>query len=149
MQPFALNLETLAQWCVRQKLTYMVQEPSRMIVVPRGPGEAPIRLIDRADRGMCTLAIGLPVQAPEARRAELARAVTLLNSSSFMGAWVVNQSTGETYFRVTVPTRGVSWSDEGVMYLVQVLIGTFDAAAPALQGVLSGERAWDTVMPRP
>lgn len=148
MQPFVLNLENLAQWCVRQKLNYFVQENGRMVVIPRGPGEVPVRVIERADRGMMTWAIGLALTVPEARRTELSRAVTLLNSSSFMGAWVVNQATGELYFRITVPTRGLTWSDEGVLFLVQVLIGTADGAGPGLAAVVAGEKTWDSVIPK-
>lgn len=146
MQPFVLNMETLAQWCVRQKLSYLVQEPARMIVIPRGPGEAPLRAIHRPERGMLTWLIGLPLLVPEAQRAEVARAVTLLNSSSFMGAWVLNQGNGELYFRVTLPTREVTWTDEGLMFAVRVVLGTVDAAAPALRAVVAGERSWDAVI---
>ena len=146
MQPYALNLETLAQWCVRQKLNYLVQEQAAMVVIPRGPSEAPVRAIYRGDRSMLSWIIGLPLIVPEDRRAELARAVTLLNSGSFMGAWVLNQQNGELYFRITVPTHQTTWTDDAVMYVVRVLMGTADAAAPVLAAVVAGQRGWETVL---
>lgn len=142
----ALNLETLAQWCVRQKLSYLVQEQAQMVVIPRGPGEAPLRAIHRPERHMLTWLIALPFQVPDAQRAEVARAVTLLNSSSYMGAWVLNQASGELYFRVTVPTHETTWTDDGLMFVVRVVLGTVDALAPSLKAVAAGERAWDAAL---
>lgn len=146
MTPIDLSFESIVQWCTRQKLSYFVAEPTRMVVIPRAPGQAPIRVIERADRGMMSFILAADAPVPEDRRAEVARALTLLNASSFMGAWVLNQSNGELYFRVTLPIRGTTWSDDAVMYVVRLLVGTFDGAGPAVAAVARGERSWESVL---
>ena len=135
MSSFALNQDAIKAWCVRQNLNYLVQEQARMVLIPRGANELPLRLIDRPERGMMTWGVVLPFLVPADRRSEVGAALNLLNSNSFMGAWTLNTQTGEVYFRVTVPTTGVTYTDEAMMFLARVLSGTVDPVAGALSRI--------------
>ena len=90
---------------------------------------------------MLTLLLVLSVEAPAERRAELARALGLLNSTSFMGAWVLNSGTGEIYFRITLPTRGARYDDDAIDFLVDVAVGTVDGRSGPIGRVIEGAPA--------
>jgi hypothetical protein len=52
-----------------------------------------------------------------------------------MGAWALNREFGELYFRVTLPVVDIQYTDAGVLYAAQVVLGTSEKAAPALRAI--------------
>lgn len=136
MDGFALTLDSLRAWCERQNLRCLHNAELGQLAIPRLiDRDAPIRIIPRPDRRMMTFAMLLPFQVPEDRYEAVSRAATLANSSSFMGAWVLNSQRGELYFRITLPTSGALYDDEGIRFVVQVLVGTVDTLANAFHQV--------------
>ena len=136
MELFALTLDGVKSWCERKKLRYMTNEPLGQIAIPR-PVDPPqsIRVIPRPERGMLTFAVALPFAIPKDRHLAVDQALSLANSATFMGAWVLNHQRNEAYFRITVPTRGVAYDDAAVEYLLQIVIATVDRVTPGLRAV--------------
>lgn len=136
MELFALTLDGMKAWCERKKLRYMVNEQLGQLAIPR-PVDPPqaIRVIPRPERGMMTFAVPLPFAVPKDRHVAMDQALALVNSASYMGAWVLNHQRDEAYFRVTVPTRGVGYEDGAVEYLLQIVIGSVDRITPGLRAV--------------
>lgn len=149
MESFAMDLEGVKAWCGRQNLKFLENAAAGQLLIPRGEKDAPIRFIARPERQMSTLAVVLPFQAPADRRAEVAQACNALNSSSFMGAWVMNNQSGEIYFRLTLPTGGATFTDEGLMFLVRVLIGTADAVVQPMFRVAVEGQPFTAALPAP
>lgn len=144
---FALSLDAVQAWCDRNSITYLKNDRLQQLAIPTPLGrEYAVRVIPRPSRGMMTFALGLPLAVPAERAEAVARAVDLANGSSFMGAWVLVQSKGELYFRVTVPTDGVSYEDRAVRFLLQVVIGSVQGLGPRLRAVALEGAGWETVL---
>lgn len=144
---FALSLDAMQAWCDRNNITYMKNERLGQLAIPTPLGrEFPVRVIPRPSRSMLTLALILPFPVPEERMDVVARAVAMANASSFMGAWVLVNNNHELYFRVTVPTEGVSYDDAAVRFLLQVVIGTVQGVGPRLRAIALEGASWETVV---
>ena len=137
MDGYALNLDSAKAWCERNNIHYLYSEALKQIAIPRGKDQRwMIRIIPRTDRKMCTLVMPIPLEVPKDRYEVVREAITLANSTVFMGAWVLNSSKGELYFRVTVPTEEVLYSDQSMRFLVQVVIGTVERMSEGLRKIV-------------
>lgn len=147
MQTFPLDLDTLMAFCERHAIEALRDDEHHQVVIPRPGAEGwALRAVFRPERSMATFALPLPGTIPEDRRTELARAANLLNSRTFMGAWVLNPTAGELYFRQTVGTQGVLFDDEGLKRMMQTVLGTVEVTIERLNRVLQGEPA-EVVLP--
>ena len=139
---YPLDYDALKDFCERQGLAIFVNEELKQLAIPLPDRDGfALRLVPRTDRGMLTVAFPLPGTIPEDRLEELARAANLLNSRTFLGAWVVNAESQEMYFRQTVHTEGVLYTDHAVRELLQTVIGTADGLVGRLDLVLKGAPA--------
>ncbi|MBT3218069.1 MAG: hypothetical protein HN348_03180 [Proteobacteria bacterium] len=137
MDGYALNLDSAKAWCERNNIPYLFSEALNQIAIPRGKDQRwMIRIIPRADRKMCTMVMPIPLKVPQDRYDVVREAITLANSTIFMGAWVLNSSKGEVYFRVTVPTEEVLYSDNSMRFLLQVIIGTVERMGEGLRKIV-------------
>ncbi|MEZ4315933.1 MAG: YbjN domain-containing protein [Myxococcota bacterium] len=138
--PYTLDYDTLCGFCERQGLTFFTNEELQQLAIPspERPGWA-VRIVPRPDRGMVTLAYPLPGRIPGDRLDDLVVAANLLNARTFLGAWVVNHEAAEMYFRQTVLTQGVAYTDASVRELVQLVVGTAEMMIERLDAVLKGE----------
>ena len=147
---FALSLDAMKAWCDRNEVTFLFNERLQQLAIPTPLGpEVMVRVVPRPSRRMMTFALVLPLRVPDARQAELARACALANSSTFMGAWVLNSGNGELYFRLTVPTGGVSYEDEGLRFLLQVVIGTAKGMMDRFRAIALEGASWDSLVSQP
>lgn len=147
---FALSLEAMAAWCDRNSIVFMKNERLQQLAIPTPLGrEYALRVIPRPSRGMMTFALQLPFAVPEDRAEAVSRAIALANASSFMGAWVYLNSNHELYFRVTVPVDGVSYDDQSIRFLLQVVIGTVQGLGPKLRAIALDGVGWDTLLGGP
>jgi hypothetical protein len=150
MDTFHLDLAAMRAWCDRNGIRYIENEKLGQIAIPRPlePGWM-MRIIPHDDRGMITFAMPLPVVVPADRQDEVLRAAMLANSATFMGSWVLNFAKGELYFRLTLPTTAVAYSDESVRNLVQITIGTAEAVAGKFKKVISEGASHRIMLDRP
>jgi hypothetical protein len=148
VESFALDIPGISSWCQRKGVKFLVNEKLGQIALPRpvDPNQA-IRFIPRPDRKLITMALPLNFRVPDERMEAYATACSLANSSTFMGAWVLNHAKGEPYFRLTLPTGGLSVTDETVEFLVRLVFGTVDGMAPRLRQVALEGAAPETVLP--
>ncbi len=134
---FALAPEAVKAWCDRNNIQFVVNEELGQLGIPLPLGEGYLlRVITRADRHMMTLVVPLPVRVPPALINEVSKATALANSATFMGAWVLNHGKGEIYFRVTLPTKGVTYTDEGFKWVLDVMVQSLRAVVPSLGRIL-------------
>ncbi len=140
--PYALDYDSVMEFCTRQGLTFLKNDELKQLAIPRQDRQGwAIRVVPRPERGMLTVAYPLPGKIPDERLAELQKAANLLNSRTFLGAWVLNPDTKEMYFRQTVITDNVTYTDASVKELMQIVIGTTEMMVPRLQAVLQGAPA--------
>lgn len=142
MEPYALDLEAVRSFCDRSGIAHHVDESLGQIAIPRASDPAwALRIVPRPERGMLTVAYPLPGRMPPERLPAIVEAVGLLNSRTFMGAWVLNGDSGELYFRQTVLTEGAWFDDRALGQLLRLVALTVEQAVGRLDRVAQGERA--------
>jgi hypothetical protein len=147
METWHLSLPAVRAWCERNQIRCLVNEKLGQIAIPRPlEPDMALRFIPRPERGMMTVAFPMPFVVPTDRQPEMREALSLANSSSFMGAWVLNGGKGEVYFRVTLPTEGVLYTDDGLRFVLQVVIGSAEGLVGRLRRVAAGEAAAASVI---
>ncbi len=136
-ESFQLSFANLKAWCERQKYQFSENaQLGQLAIHYQLLGQpAPLLVLPQLDRGMVMFVMRQPYAVPEDRRIDIARAVTLLNAQVFMGAWVINSQTGELFFRVSIPALDTQYSDEGVLHVARIAVGTSEKLAPALKAV--------------
>ncbi len=147
---FELSLEGMKAYCDRNEVKFLVNEELQQLGIPTALGKGfLLRVIPRPSRHMLTFALPLPLRVPPGLHGEVSRAVALCNSSMFMGAWVLNQGKGELYYRVTVPTAGVSYDDASVQFLLSVMVTTVRSTADALGKIVMEGAPASLVLQKP
>jgi hypothetical protein len=134
---FVLSFENLKAWCVRQSYQFSENAQLQQLAIHyQLLGQpAPLMVIPQLDRGMLMFVMAQPFKVPEERRLDVMRAAALLNAQTFMGAWVINTQTGELFFRVTIPALDTQYSDQVVLHVARVAVGTSEKVAPALKAI--------------
>lgn len=146
---FTLDLAAIKAFCDRAKIPYLANDVLGQLAIPRPDHKGwAVRIHPMPERGMLTIAYPLPGRIPDDRLDDLQLAAGLLNSRTFMGAWVLNVGEGELYFRVTVLADGVTYDDAALRRLLQIVIGTVERLIPRLHRVLTGSPA-ATVLEEP
>ncbi len=137
VERFVLSFDMLKAWCVRQKYTFSENEKAGQLAVHyQLLGQpAPLMILPEPSRGMVVFAMKQPFTVPAERRAAIVDAASILDATSFMGAWVLNRDSGELIFRVTVPALDIGYTDTGVLHVARVVVGTAERAAPALRAI--------------
>ena len=144
---FALSKDAIQAWCDRNEITYHHNEELQQLGIPLPLGQGVmLRVIDRPDRNMLTLAVPLPTRIPPALIQEISKATALANSATFMGAWVLNHSKGELYFRITLPTSGVEYSDPGFKWVLDVMVQSMRSVIPSFVSILNGQGTAEQVL---
>ena len=147
---FPLAPEAIKAWCDRNNIQFIVNEDLGQLGIPLPLGKGYLlRVLPRPDRHMMTLVVPLPVKVPPALINEVSKATALANSATFMGAWVLNHGKGEIYFRVTLPTRGVMYDDEGFKWVLDVMVMSLRSVVPALGRILREGAPASTVLQPP
>jgi hypothetical protein len=136
MELFALTFEAVRAWCERKNILVRFNEQLQQLAIPRpdDPNHH-LRVLFRRERGMVTLAMPFRFPVPEGRAAAVDEALSYLNSASFMGCYAQNHAGKEIYFRVTVPSQGVGYTDASVEWLMRLVIGSHDHAEARLRAV--------------
>jgi len=149
MNGFPVTIETVKAWCEGHNVKYAVNDQlGQLAIVGLLGSQIPIRVIPWPDRNMVTLACVAPFQVPPERIDAMTVATRIANSASFMGAWVLAASTGELYFRVTLPVQGVFVDDGGFQFLARVLLSSVATVGPSLQQVALEGASPDVVLPK-
>ena len=152
MAGYELTYENILGFCERQGLQHVRSEHHREVAVRYQVlnQDAPLVVIPRPERGMVTLALTLPFRAPAEHQRAIGEALGLLNTSSFMGAWLLLRTTGELAFRITVATGTapgqIVYSDDGLLYVIRLVISTVETHAAALQKISTGAAAPESVL---
>lgn len=147
---FELGLEAIKAWCDRNDFTYLSNDELGQIAIPTPIGNNyAIRVIPRDEREMITFALPLPVRIAPNLRAEMVRAVGLANSATFMGAWVMNHSQGEIYFRLTLPTKGMAMTDDAFKRLLQIVAMTVNGLLPRWRDILENGASAEVILNPP
>jgi len=129
-------VNNVAAWCQRKGLAFFVSETNGYLHLPHPANQDwSIRVIPREDRNMISFGLVVPFEIPADRFEEIERTISYLNSRTFMGAWVLNHGSNSLYFRVTLPSGDSLYSDEGLLFVIQVIFGTSNASGQVLQKV--------------
>lgn len=133
MQAYALTLDTIKAWGVRKNLPLLENKELGQLALqhPKNKGLV-VRFIPRPERNLLTIALPLPFQVTEEQMPNFLKGLSLANSSTFAGSWVLNHSKGETYFRITLPTVGTGYTDQSLDFLVSITFGSVDKLGPRL-----------------
>ena len=135
--PAALDLSAIAAWCRTAGVPFGLAEDGSQLAIPRGGEDvAPLRVIERKDAGVLTLAIVVARGLPERQWAAVSDVCAQANARMYSGAWVLNKDNGQLYLRMSAPTVGVAWTDEGIRRMIHVTLGTAEAILPQLRAVL-------------
>lgn len=97
-----------------------------------------LRVIPVPDRHVVHLVYPLPGAIPEDRIADLTVAANLLNAKTLIGAWVLNPVARELVFRLTLRSKGVLYTDDGLLPLLQLVVGAVESSIEQLDAVLKG-----------
>jgi hypothetical protein len=136
-ESFQLSFENLKAWCQRQKYEFSENtQLGQLAIHYQLLGQpAPLLVLPQFDRGIVMFVMRQPYQVPEDRRVDIARSASLINAQVFMGAFVVNSNTGELFFRVSVPALDTQYSDQALLHVARIAVGTSEKLAPALKAV--------------
>lgn len=136
MQVFALTHDAIRGWAERKSLRLLENKELGQIALPRpqDPNQA-IRFIAMPDRNLMTFALPLLFAVPQDRYPAFTQAISLANSATFAGAWVLNHTRGEAYFRITMPTVATGYTDASLDFLASLMFGTADRVGPKLMKV--------------
>lgn len=134
---FTLTFENLKSWCVRQQFEHRTNDQAGQLAIAYQllGQQAPLLVLPQPSRAMVMLVMRQPFAVAPERRGAVLDACARLNVTLFMGAWVLNQETGELFFRVTIPALDVAYSDQALVHCARVVIGTSEKAAPALKSI--------------
>lgn len=134
---YTLQFESLIGFCQRQTVRYKANYELMQLAVMNQvlDQDAPLYIIPRPERRMVMLALPLPFKVPAERFPHVGECVTRLNSASYMGTWVLNVATGEVYFRVSLPTLEVKYTDESLLFVFRLCVSTVNEAARGVQRV--------------
>jgi hypothetical protein len=134
---FALTFETLKAWCVRQQFQTSENAPLGQLAIHQNllGQPAPLVIMPHFARGMVMFAMKQPYTVPRDRWTPIVEASALLDANLLMGAWVSNRETGELIFRVTIPALDIEYTDQGLVHVSRVVVGTSERAAPALRAI--------------
>ena len=147
---FELGIEAIKAWCDRNDFKYLENAELGQLAIPTPIGDNfAIRVIERSEREMVTFALPLPVRIAPNLRPEIARAVGLANSATFMGAWVLNHGIGEIYFRVTLPTKGMAMTDNAFKRLLQIVAMSVNGLLPKWQEIIEKGAGAEVILGRP
>lgn len=148
MDSFPLSLENIKKWCEANNVPFAINEQLGQLAILRIYGrQIPIRFIPHDDRNMLTMAVVAPFKVPESSFEQVSNAIRLANSGTFMGAWMLHSKKGELYFRLTLPTLGLTITEETLKFLIQILLGTVQSVAPSLQKVALEGADYKIVLP--
>jgi hypothetical protein len=143
-----LSVERMLEWSAQneQEILTNTALPNQLLF-PRPLGvELPVRVVFFSERGLCWMQIELSQEISASKQEVVTRALTLLNSASYMGAWVLNSRRGKLYFKLSILTDGVLYTDAAITRLVQTLTSTVTQTAPSLLKVALQDAPWDQVL---
>jgi hypothetical protein len=134
---FTLSFENLKAWCQRNQYEFSEDAKRKHLAVHQSllGQAAPIMMLPQLYRNMLVMVMRQPFDVSPERHAAIIDAAALLNSTSFIGAWALNREFGELYFRVTLPVVDIQYTDAGVLYAAQIVLGNSERAAPALRAI--------------
>ena len=137
MTNFNLSVQSVAAWCERKGIAYRVDPNNGQLHMPHPANrDWVLRVIAREDRNMVSFGLVVPYPIPPERFEEVGKTIGYLNSRTFMGAWVLNHGSQSLYFRVTLPGGDSTYSDEGLLFVIQVIFGTSNASGEVLRKVV-------------
>lgn len=137
--PYPLDFESILGFFERHGLRCLVNDERTELAVPDPDREGwVLRVIPVPERDVVHLVYPLPGAIPEDRVADLTVAANLLNNKTLIGAWVLNPVARELVFRLTIRTRGVLYTDAGLLPLFQLVVGAVEASLNQLDAVLKG-----------
>ncbi len=137
--PKPLGVASVVDFCTRHGLGHAVGgDGLQMLIARPDPGSPPLRVIERPERGMATVAImvELPDDAPAA--ADIDGRCQRINARLFAGAWIHNEQVRQLYFRLSVPTAGARYGDEAIKWLLELVVGTTEATLAEILGAERG-----------
>jgi hypothetical protein len=148
MANFELSMEGIAEWCKRKGVPHRVADNGQIHIPHPANANWVIRVIARQDRNMVSFGLVVPYPIPEDRYEELNKTISYLNSRTFMGAWVLNHGSNSLYFRITLPGGDTIYSDEGLLFVMQVIFGTSNASGEVIRKVVKDGATYELAMPK-
>lgn len=134
---FVLSFENVKAWCARQGYEFRANDEAGQLAINYQllGQQAPLLFLPQPSRGMVMLVMRQPFAVSPERRAAVLDACARLNVTSFMGAWVLNQETGELFFRITIPALDIAYTDQALVHCARIVVGTSEKAAPAFKSI--------------
>lgn len=134
---FVLSFETLKAWCERQGYQFSENPQLKQLAIHyQLLGQpSPVMILPQPERGMVMFVMKQPFAVPAERRQAVIMSCARLNATTYMGAWVVNSETGELFFRCSVPALDTQYSDQSMLHVARIVVGTSEKVAPALKAV--------------
>jgi len=150
MPELPVSLDRLEGLCRRAGLACKTNlETGELAVLYRILDEdCPLYIAPDVGRGMVRFMMPLPFRVPPARLAFVADAVMRLNGAARMGGWVQALDAGEASFRVVLPTFGADYTDDGLLFVVRLVVAAVNAAAADLRQIALGDRTSAELWPR-
>lgn len=105
-----------------------------------------MRWIPRPERSLCTLALQAAFEVEPAAVPRFEHALAEANAQIVVGAWVLEPS-GQVFFRLAVPTRGILYDDAALDQLVSLVLQVVDGQSAALLQAATGVREAGSTRP--
>lgn len=134
---FLLSFENVKAWCQRNKYEFSENAELGQLAIHYLllAERAPLMIIPHTNRGMVMFVMKQPFTVPAERRAAITDAAGILNAIQLMGAWALNRDTGELFFRVTLPALDTGYTDQVLLHVSRIVVGTSEMAAAALRSI--------------
>ena len=146
MELFPLDLPSILAFAERAGWGASEDREHGQLGLQKEPGDWLIRVIPRPDRRMLSLGVVLPTSVPEERISEFCRAISLANSSTYMGAWVLTHERRAAYFRLTLPAGSLRYDDDSLAFWLEQVLATARSRAPVLEAVARGDAPASSVL---
>lgn len=134
---FVLSFDNIKAWCQRQSYEFsenadLGQLAIHYMILGK---PSPLMVLPQLSRGLVMFVMKQPFAVSPDRRDAVAEGAGRVNATLFMGAWVLNHGDGELFFRATIPALDTAYTDQGLLHVGRLVVGTSEKLAPAFRSI--------------
>lgn len=132
-----MDRDTILEWAASRKVEALTDDklPDQVLLRDALGSGLPIRVAVLPERYTIWFQVEFAETIPEDRYMELSRAIAIMNAQIFVGSWNLLSSRGALYFKLSLPTKGVTYTPEGIDHLVQTVVQTTRSTVTPLLNV--------------
>lgn len=146
MSPFPLTMSNIKDSFARHSLVF--REESETILVVERPSEpiAPLQVHFDLASETATFVVAAPFAFSSERMVEMSCATSLLNSHILLGAWCIDHQNRNLFFRFAVPTSEALFTDNSLIWIVEMTLGHVRLHIESFAAIASGEHSFDYIL---